>query len=92
MSCSVQYSYEDFLIALDITARTRVLFLADPQPPTFLTFQTEGWVNPCNSVQFKFEEFMRGITFFYCQNPNHNSTQHQPNITLGWVRHENDFA
>ena len=28
----------------------------------------------------------------YCQNPNHNSTQPQPNITLGWVRLKNDFA
>ena len=26
----------------------------------------------------------------YCQNP--NSTTTQPNITLSWVRHENDFA
>ena len=28
----------------------------------------------------------------FCQNLNPNSTQPQPNKTLGWVRRENDFA
>ena len=28
----------------------------------------------------------------YCQNPIHNSTQPQPNITSGWDRSENYFA